>query len=82
MSLQFQGDTDFNAPTWTISSPLTGWLASTRKSLVSTPPNRSPGGLDYALAPDVGSALMRHDAAEMYMAMAHDIAVPTHLLKF
>ena len=82
MSLQFHSDTDFNAPTWTISGLLTGWLASVRKAPVFPVARRSLGPLDYALAPDVGSALMRMETAEMYMAMAHDIAVPTHLLTY
>lgn len=81
MSLQLHSDADFNAPTWTISRLLTGWLASIHKAAVSPPVRRATDGLDYAMAPEAGSAIMRMETAEMYMAMAHDIAVPTHLLR-
>ena len=43
---------------------------------------RSVAGLDYTLAPDAGNAAKRHDMVEIYMAMAHDIPVPAHLLEY
>jgi len=60
-------------------------LAVRAQKTVTSPACVAPvslSALNLSLAPTQGDAVFRQETAEMYMAMASDISLPVHMLRY